>query len=87
MAKCPRRQPRPQATINHAFTALNALSLGGFLSRLRIGCSRMPPWSKLFVTKARLSELTLLLLVCLSPWAFGSVEAWAELGLYGGIAS
>jgi len=36
--------------------------------------------------KARLSELTLLLLVCLAPWAFGSVEAWAELGLYAGIA-
>lgn len=34
----------------------------------------------------RLSELTLLLLVCLAPWAFGSVEAWAELGLYAGIA-
>jgi O-antigen ligase len=36
--------------------------------------------------KARLSELTLVLLVCLAPWAFGSVEAWAELGLYAGIA-
>jgi O-antigen ligase/tetratricopeptide (TPR) repeat protein len=39
-----------------------------------------------FVMKARLSELTLVLLVCLAPWAFGSVEAWAELGLYAGIA-
>jgi O-antigen ligase/tetratricopeptide (TPR) repeat protein len=36
--------------------------------------------------KDRLSELTLLLLICLAPWAFGSVEAWAELGLYAGIA-
>jgi hypothetical protein len=36
--------------------------------------------------KDRLSELTLLLLVCLAPWAYGAVEAWAELGLYAGIA-
>src|ERR1022692_1693988 len=34
----------------------------------------------------RLSELTILVLVCLAPWAYGSVEAWAELGLYSGIA-
>lgn len=36
--------------------------------------------------KDRLSELILILLVCLAPWAFGSVEAWAELGLYVAIA-
>jgi O-antigen ligase len=30
----------------------------------------------------RISELTLLLMICLAPWAYGSVEAWAELGLY-----
>jgi O-antigen ligase len=33
----------------------------------------------------RISELTLVFLVCLAPWAFGSVEAWAQLGLYIGI--
>ncbi len=38
-----------------------------------------------FAVINRISELTLLLMVCLAPWAFGSVEAWAELGLYAGI--
>jgi O-antigen ligase len=38
-----------------------------------------------FLVRNRISELILLLLVCLAPWAFGSVEAWAELGLYAGI--
>ena len=33
----------------------------------------------------RISELTLLLMVCFAPWAFGSVEPWAELCLYAGI--
>ncbi|MHB1559939.1 MAG: O-antigen ligase family protein [Isosphaeraceae bacterium] len=33
----------------------------------------------------RLSEATLLALVILAPWAYGCVEAWAELGLYAGI--
>jgi O-antigen ligase/tetratricopeptide (TPR) repeat protein len=36
--------------------------------------------------KDRISELLLVLLVCLAPWAYGSVEAWAELWLYVGIA-
>ena len=35
-----------------------------------------------FHVRNRLCELILWLLVCLAPWAFGSVEAWAELGLY-----
>ena len=34
----------------------------------------------------QLSEIILVLLVCLAPWAYGSVEAWAELGLYVGVA-
>ena len=34
------------------------------------------------LVKNRIAELILLLMVCLAPWAFGSVEAWAELGLY-----
>lgn len=34
----------------------------------------------------RLVELILLFWVCLAPWAYGSVEAWAELGLYVGVA-
>jgi O-antigen ligase len=38
-----------------------------------------------FLVRNRMSELALLLMVCLAPWAFGSVEAWAELGLYAGI--
>ncbi len=41
----------------------------------------------MFLIKNRLSELILLLLVCLAPWAYGSVVAWAELGLYAGIAA
>jgi O-antigen ligase len=32
------------------------------------------------------SEVILLALVILAPWAYGSVEAWAELGLYAAIA-
>jgi tetratricopeptide (TPR) repeat protein len=39
-----------------------------------------------FGTTSRLSEVILALLVCLAPWAFGSVEAWAEIWLYVGIA-
>ena len=35
--------------------------------------------------RERVTELTILLMVCLAPWAYGSVEAWAELGLYAGI--
>jgi O-antigen ligase/tetratricopeptide (TPR) repeat protein len=35
--------------------------------------------------KARISEYLLTLLVCVAPWAFGAVEAWAELSLYVGI--
>jgi len=31
------------------------------------------------------SEAIILAMVCLAPWAFGAVEAWAELGLYVGI--
>src|SRR5262245_25738251 len=34
----------------------------------------------------RISEAVLLPLACLSPWAFGAVEAWAELLLDLGIA-
>src|SRR5579883_1337695 len=33
----------------------------------------------------RSSEAILLAMVILAPWAYGAVEAWAELGLYGGI--
>ena len=40
----------------------------------------------MFRIRDRLSELILILLVCLAPWAYGSVEAWAELVLYAGIA-
>jgi O-antigen ligase/tetratricopeptide (TPR) repeat protein len=32
-------------------------------------------------------EVILLALVVLAPWAYGSVEAWAELGLYAAIAA
>lgn len=32
------------------------------------------------------SEWIVLAMVCLSPWAFGAVTAWAELGLYAGAA-
>src|SRR5947207_13616796 len=32
-------------------------------------------------------EVILLAMACLAPWAFGSVEAWAELGLYLGVAA
>src|SRR5438270_506532 len=34
----------------------------------------------------RASEVVMLSLSCLAPWAFGSVEAWAELGLDVGVA-
>lgn len=27
------------------------------------------------------NKLILSLMVCIAPWAFGSVEAWAELGI------
>jgi O-antigen ligase len=33
-----------------------------------------------------IAEAILLVMVCLSPWAFGAVVAWAELALYFGIA-
>ena len=33
----------------------------------------------------RMSELTLLLLVCLAPWAYGSVEGLGGTGLYSAI--
>src|SRR5438309_877548 len=26
-------------------------------------------------------------MACLAPWAFGSIDAWAELGLYLGVAA
>lgn len=35
----------------------------------------------------RVSEAIILAMACLAPWAFGSVEAWAELGLELGIAA
>src|SRR5215218_10860156 len=35
----------------------------------------------------RITEFVLLAMACLAPWAFGSVEAWAELGLYLGVAA
>jgi hypothetical protein len=35
----------------------------------------------------RVGEALTLALVCLSPWAFGAVEAWAELALELGIAA
>src|SRR5215218_3817777 len=35
----------------------------------------------------RIAEVVLLAMACLAPWAFGSVEAWAELGLYLGVAA
>ena len=34
-----------------------------------------------------LSEVLIVVLVCAAPWAFGAVEAWAELGLYLGVAA
>ena len=36
--------------------------------------------------KDRISEFILMFLIVLAPWAFGSVEAWAQLWLYAGIA-
>jgi len=52
----------------------------------QFGRTRKPGKTSVLRIKDRLSELILTLLVCLAPWAFGSVEAWAELGLYAGIA-
>ena len=49
---------------------------------LRRGACLLPQTPTVFDVRNRLCELTLWLLVCLAPWAFGSVEAWAELGLY-----
>ena len=34
----------------------------------------------------QLTEAILLAMACLSPWAFGTVRAWAEAGLYLGVA-
>ncbi len=33
----------------------------------------------------QVSQAVLLAMVCVSPWAFGGVRAWAELGLYAGV--
>jgi O-antigen ligase/tetratricopeptide (TPR) repeat protein len=35
----------------------------------------------------QVSEMIIVALACLAPWAFGAVEAWAELGLYIGVAA
>src|SRR5258708_4484698 len=34
----------------------------------------------------RASEAVMLSMACLAPWAFGAVEAWAELGIDIGVA-
>ena len=34
----------------------------------------------------QVSETVLLAMVCISPWVFGGIRAWAELALYAGVA-